>query len=420
MHFIDAGLVLYVGLFGLFIWRQLCGWRCCGKWFQYANYCSLLLLLVLTILAYDSYMFFTAVVSDSGKLSWNLMPSWLKPFMLVGPCVNLLTFMMCAFQVFQHVERIREESAVPRHDRAVQIILLPLVYSSMAMTSLTRMYTFVTSSSNPFVDPAKPSLGGSTAELHAVHLAVSRSEACFYVGDLYEAWALFQFGQLVLELIESGIIEQATTGRDLKKQAAANALLQSHKAVEALAWLGIWSFLLVCVGQAGWSLWLLTIADTTENYDSSMSQFYVAGFLASCAAIYNVYIVENRFEHYLDNFYPNMKFLTVKILVSIAFVQRGAFSSLATMGTYLPSAIQKWPWVKQFMHIPPAQFAMFYASLIAIECFIIGIVHQWAWNSKEAWYDEIGQAIEDLYDDESRKLLPKPVDGVPYGIQSKA
>jgi hypothetical protein len=287
------------------------------------------------------------------------------------------------------------------------------------------MYTFVVSVDNPYVDPENPGRGGTPAELDAVKFAVSSSDTCFYVGDLYEAWALFQFGQLVLELIESGILEQADpSGGNVAKRAQANALLQSHKAVEALAWLGIWSFLLVCVGQAGWSLWLLTISgfnnpQSAENYDNSMSQFYVAGFLASCAAIYNVWIVENRFHHYLDNFYPNMKFLTVKVLVSIAFVQRGGFAALGSMGAFLPVAIQKWPFVQQFMLIPPTQFEMFYAGLIVTECFLIGLAHQWAWSSAESWYDEIGRAIEDVYDDESRILLPKTA-GAPYGIHNKA
>jgi hypothetical protein len=384
------------------------------------------LVLVLTITVYDGYCFFDAAKAASGKASWDEMPSWLKPMVLAGPFVNIFTFVMSSLLVFQHVERIREESAVPRHDRAVQIILLPLIYSSMAMTSLTRMYTFVCTTATPYVDPSYPERhGGTAAELEAVKLAVSRSETCFYVGDLYEAWALYQFGQLVLELIESGIMDQARFGRDVGKRAAANALLQSHKAVEALAWLGIWSFLICCVGQAGWSLWLIAIngnkTHSIENYDTSMSQFYVAGFLASCAAIYNVWIVENRFHHYLDSFFPNMKFFTVKVLVSIAFVQRGAFSSLGSMGDFLPEFVQKWAIVQQFMQIPPAQFEMFYATLIVFECCMIGMLHQWAWNSDEVWYDETGQAIEDVYDDESRVLLTKGASSAraPYGIQTK-
>ena len=34
-----SGLVLYLGLVVLFVWRFLSGWRLCGAWMEYANYC---------------------------------------------------------------------------------------------------------------------------------------------------------------------------------------------------------------------------------------------------------------------------------------------------------------------------------------------------------------------------------------------
>merc|ERR1719359_2154941 len=105
------------------------------------------------------------------------------------------------------------------------------------MTSLTRMYTFACFSGNPYVDPLYPERhGGTTAELDAVKLAVSRSETCFYVGDLYEAWALYQFGLLTLEVIKGNILHQENNG-DEQAQAAARGLRLATKAVESLTWL---------------------------------------------------------------------------------------------------------------------------------------------------------------------------------------
>ena len=39
---LPRGLVLYLGLVVLFVWRFLSGWRFCGAWMEYANYCMLL------------------------------------------------------------------------------------------------------------------------------------------------------------------------------------------------------------------------------------------------------------------------------------------------------------------------------------------------------------------------------------------
>ena len=38
----SPGLVLYLGLVVLFVWRFLSGWRLCGAWMEYANYCMCL------------------------------------------------------------------------------------------------------------------------------------------------------------------------------------------------------------------------------------------------------------------------------------------------------------------------------------------------------------------------------------------
>lgn len=419
VQLIDAGLVLYIGLFALFIWRLCCGWRCCGKWLQYANYCSLLLGLVFMILAYESWMFFSSAQSVMGQRAWSGFPVWLKPMILAGPFINAGTFLACTWQVFNHVERIREESAVHRHDRAVQIILLPAVYSAMAMSSLTRSYTFICSAADPYASAAG---GASQQAIEAQALVISQSEAYFYVGDLYEAWALYQFGKLVLELIESELSKQAETSNTPESRGAGLALQTSHKAVASLAWLGIWSFLLVCVAQAGWSLWLLTFQchtpDSGSKFDESMAQFTVAGFLSSCAAIYNVYVVEREFDEYLPDFFPFLKFLTVKIIVAIAFFQRLFFKSLPNIDRFMPEFLQNItkaiPFLGDIVHFSPVPFELFYASLIIVECFLICLAHQWAWNSEEAWYEEVGNRADEDIEAEKMALMGQATDAA-YG-----
>merc|ERR1719247_1867949 len=115
---------------------------------------------------------------------------------------------------------------------------------------MTRMYTYLGSSASPY--------DASNEEI--LHRSLSRSETCFWVGDLYEAWALYQFGQLTLEVIESNIRRQAkygdeqslssTTEEIEQAKAAARGLDGSHYAVARLVWLGILSFLFVSVAES--------------------------------------------------------------------------------------------------------------------------------------------------------------------------
>merc|ERR1719310_970919 len=117
---------------------------------QYANYCSLLLALLLIIMVYDAYFFVKTGLSNGGKRAWGGMPSWLQPIVLMAPPFCAVNFVVCSFLIFQHVERIREETAVHRHDRAVQIVLLPTVYSTMAFASLTRIYFTLSKHADPY------------------------------------------------------------------------------------------------------------------------------------------------------------------------------------------------------------------------------------------------------------------------------
>merc|ERR1712151_791137 len=83
-----------------------------------------------------------------------------------------------------------------KHDRAVQIIALPAVYGTMAMSSLTQLYMLFTSTYDE-------NLAVTTSMEERERIYLSKCETCFWVGDLYEAWALYQFGKLTLELSRS-------------------------------------------------------------------------------------------------------------------------------------------------------------------------------------------------------------------------
>jgi len=368
-----------------------------------------LLVLIWVILAYDSVEFFLAF-SDKNEGAWMTTPGWLKVMVYIAPFVVWANWFLGSFQVHQHMRCIQEEAAVLRHDRAVQIIVLPMVYSTMCLSCVTKCYAFLVKDLTPMDNKELP-------------LAIAEAETCLWIGDLYEAWALYQFGVLSLEVMESSLVRQANSD-DQEAKAAANALMVAHGAVSRLAWLGILSFVLVSVADSAVALGYLTVGQyldiphLVDKFNNAENQFNIAGFLASCAAIFNVYVVEQQFHHFLEEFHPFLKFLTVKILVTFAYGQQYILLALRAVDDMVPARIQailqRVPILGDVLQFNEPQFWIFYSALLIIECFLIAIAHVFAWGTAEVWYedeDEKGVRAED------RKLLPG--ENLLYGSSAK-
>mmetsp|Transcript_14462 Transcript_14462/g.45459 ORF Transcript_14462/g.45459 Transcript_14462/m.45459 type:complete len:418 (-) Transcript_14462:34-1287(-) len=403
---LDAGLVLYVGLLGLGIWRWLSGWRLCGTQLRYLNYASLLYALLLVLLLYALVLFIRTALTDGGKSGWDRMPHWLRPIMLAAPAAAAISVALSAMQTVQHVREIHADRAPLKHDRAVQIIALPAVYGVLALNSMARMFQL---HSGDFKDDFKIGRMANRTVKDEEQLYISKSETCFWVGDLYEAWALFQFGKLSLELIRASLWKMQTSDR-VDEREKARALMVAHSAVESIAWLGIALFLLVCILQAGWSIYLLTFTGSSTDwatYNARAAQFGAAGMVASAGAIYNVHVVESTFHKYFEGYRPLLKFITVKIIVSFAFFQKGIFKVLKAMDETFPSFMRRiihgCPLLGDIIRFPEVQFQLFYDSLILFECILIALLHVWGWSAHEEWYLE-EKEVEEA--GEESRLLP--------------
>jgi len=396
---LDAGLVLYIGLLVLGLWRWLSGWRLCGAWLEYANYCVLLYLLLLVLLVYAVYLFIHTAVTAGGKAEWDELPRWLRPIMLGAPAAACITFLLCFMQTVQHVNEIRKDRATLKHDRAVQIIALPAVYGAMAMNSLVRMYQLKTDATD---DDILFMHHNMTSE-DTAQLFISKSETCFWVGDLYEAWALFQFSRLSLDLIKASLWKMQRSSPSEEQRESAHALMVAHSAVESIAWLGVMLFLLVCILQAGWSLYLLSFTGPVHqwaDYNTRVKQFGAAGMVASAGAIYNVHVVESTFHKYFEGYRPLLKFITVKVIVSFAFFQKGIYWAIKAVDQTLPKVMQRVvngvPLIGDLLNFSEVQFLLFYDSLILYECILIALLHIWGWSAYEDWYlEETEQDIDD-------------------------
>lgn len=147
----------------------------------------------------------------------------------------------------------------------------------------------------------------------------------------------------------------------------------------------------MCIFQTACSLWPYLEGGKDESKRQSMMfHFQVAGFVASGTAIYNLIIVERAFHRHLEVCSPLMKFLSVKILVSLSFIQRGLLILLQTCNEMLPTVMQRLiRWVPLFgdiVNMSDVQVHLFYPALILFECLLLAVMHCWVWRPTERWY----------------------------------
>lgn len=367
---VDSSLVLYIGLFILFMFRLLCPWHCCGIWMDRMNYVVLLHVLVALILVYEVFLFIIAFAkswsakpfpeADLSSVFWLEVGVWLSPFLVVSTCVVAWN------QTMQHIEHIRRGTADFRHGIAAEILALPCVYGVMSFSGLVRIYQLC-------VHQQEEDQVWSTLQQDAF----SKYDTVFYVADLYEAWTLCQFGRLVVDLI-TDVIDRKQASEVEVQQVAAKALARTHGAMASTMGLGTSTFVFVCILQAGcamwlWSPWAFADPNSTADYEALAGQFYMAGFATSCIAIFNVHNMEHTFDEELEGFRPLLKFLSVKILVTIAFMQSGVLLAMQKTG---------------IMPVTDLELYIVNAVAICFECLFIAMVHLLAWDSDEPWYQD--------------------------------
>lgn len=244
-------------------------------------------------------------------------------------------------------------------------------------------------------------------------LVLAQSESYYCVADLYEAWALYQFGQLALELVWDGLRKvQRRSVANPDRQHLVDNLLGASEAVERLANMGVYTMLVVSILQAGWSVIMLSSVPDWAAYKTRSAQFAAAGMVASGAAIYNIHIVDVTFHHYLETYRPFLKFLSVKIIVSLAWFQHGFIWLLKNMKLMMTPGMQSFvdsiPVVGSVLTFSEVEFEMFYGSLMLYECVIIALLHWWAWGAHEPWY----HGEEDHDSEEKQGLLEEGTEKV--------
>jgi len=333
-----------------------------------------------------------------------LQTTSLKPFpalrwlSLFTPVPVFLTWLLSVWDTYRQARRVWLTTdvgakSIRLRDRVIQIISLPMVYSLMSFEAVMRMWQIV---GNQFGTTIKMfSLQGKTHYVFRVY------EADYQLADLYEAWALFHFGGLVLNVIKHRFytisahrvfgggaqitVAKSPGKRDSDIQKERRELEDSlHESVQKLTMQGVLSFVVCCTAQSlyGLALPLLQeyvefmfpkVWESVEDSEMRVHDFFLGmGAIASTAAISNIVRVERVFHQQLTEFKPFWKFWGTKILVSIAFLQMLIFK--------LP--------VPPFRYMSQVHTSLMYSSMLCYECFFVALLHMYAWNANETWYGD--------------------------------
>jgi len=399
--YILQAAALYVGFFVILVWRFVFPWQTGKTWKKWFNHFTLLYALLGALYLWQLVMFIITAHKDwstsrhfntqrhhnstnstmkykyeymdfvDGEREWPIQ--WLRCLVVSVPAVVLLIIVMTALQSRQHLIEIRQDSAQMQHDRVINILAMPAVYCVVAMSGLVRVYALV-------VEELIVHEGHNVWTEWEVAKATSFAEyaTCVYVGDLYEAWALFQFSALTIELLQNALPERQEALEDngpspfIGPSGISPRL--SMDAISSVMWLGTGLFIIVNMVQTGWSLYMWFFqnpADHWAEFEFTLSRFSYAGMVASAAAIYNVHIIERTFGYFIKGYSPFLKFLSVKILVFFAFWQGPCLVMLQSL-SILP--------------FTDVQLKLLQATLLVFECLLCACLHVFAWNAQEQWY----------------------------------
>jgi len=345
-----------------------------------------------------------------GVLEDYVVPSWLRGLSVGAPLCVGATFAVTVAHLRLHLPQARGFEDHLRwfpsysHDLAMQVVCLPLVYGVFALYSLYTMLSLVTGDAFS----GSPSTSHQVLEEHwnLTVTSVQRTyETSFELADLYEAWALRAFGLLCFALVGRQISLETPTVKHIidtvREHQARVACAQDqgilgdltilndpHKflfmPLQQTSYIGIRVFVLTYAAKSAYMLTLGILQDQFEvELCGSRGRFpaacsftdYVSGaaFLASCLAIYNIVVFEHNLKEILskDRFRPFEKFLSVKIMVSIAFFQDAALSIL--LGSVL--------------NYHTVQINLCYASLICCEVLALSVIVLAAWKPVDQdWY----------------------------------
>mmetsp|Transcript_29428 Transcript_29428/g.51594 ORF Transcript_29428/g.51594 Transcript_29428/m.51594 type:complete len:656 (-) Transcript_29428:13-1980(-) len=336
------------------------------------------------------------------------MPKWLRSVPLLTPVFAWFSFLVGLYQMIRHSRKLWKYAVHSepwlKHDTVIQITTLPTVYSILSFKALLRSFEVIYSSYGKdelcyaqITQQLSMTVVNSTLAYKAERCSNSQWKfylADFAMADLYEAWALLRFGRLKFNRIKE---EHKATRDAWQKYARSNTKLRVYeqgeqiyqpmaKSTEAILYVCIYAFIFSCVMNSGYEvtdllmyLYNESLYKVCSSYLEKAHYFMLGfGFVTSTMAIYAIIQIETSFHRELDGFNPWWKFLSCKILVSLAFLQEG-ICLIPMPGVGGGNSLQE---------MTDTQSNMFYAACLCYESFLVSLFCLQAWRASEKWYDD--------------------------------
>jgi len=309
--------------------------------------------------------------------------------LVLGSCpAVVLTQLVGWWHISKHWLRIKNSEKTSLRDnilrdKAIQIMLLPVIYSVVAYSNVIRLMNLFTGS----IDLCRVEWGLDFYEKKSYTLSLYESNLA--VADFYEAIALYHFTALITHHIKQTFLRERKqlvdeeANRSLNRsrtQAERNVekndpVLRVTNVMSTLVMSGVMSFCLTCLLSFLHGLMLVfRIAyghSKEEDTGAVPSMLSGAGLVASTVAIGFVVNVEVAFHHELGAFKPSLKFWSTKVIVSIAFIQEAALGLLGNES------------IMGHNHaLSDVQIKLLYCSLLSYEVFAVTMLHVFAWPAQ--------------------------------------
>jgi len=250
------------------------------------------------------------------------------------------------------------------HYRAMHIVLVPVVFACMALYADAWAVRKFTRDGGPKVN-CHCNITGSGTLSHEQEVCVGAWTSIFYelnmvLADFYEAWALRSLGVLVFEFLK-------------RQNVLDNKIETYYKMLIDMFWKCSLLTVIVFYGSAllGWYVspdWL----EVHEFYKGLLSGCLMVG---SSTTIYGLTLLHHHCHSHLhdSNFDMESKFITTKILVTVAFAQK----------LVLPLAVPV-----LFDDYVDERTEYIHAALLCCESACLVVWHCRQWSGNEAWYAE--------------------------------
>mmetsp|Transcript_4949 Transcript_4949/g.14434 ORF Transcript_4949/g.14434 Transcript_4949/m.14434 type:complete len:564 (-) Transcript_4949:75-1766(-) len=346
------------------------------------------------------------------------IPNAIRMLAMISPIFIGLTWVVTITHWAKHLPKNRGFDEDLRwyptfsHDLAMQVVALPLVYGNFLLDSVLEMLRLLTGESFSMVPDSRVAKD-CEGEWNRLKLQIEQTcQSNTQLADLYEAWALRCFGTLCFALVgrqinrevptvkyilstiknhlqsvasaESGdrsILDDVKILTDPRNQLFKPLQLTSRIGVRVFVWTyaikSVYLLVLTFLGHID-----LQLCGEGGKFPPACSFLpYLDGacFLASTLAIYNIVVFEHNLNSILKagHFRPFEKFLGVKVMVSICFIQ-----------SFVLEVLGSWLW-----DLSKEQISLCYSCLLCCEVLPLSLLLYIAWRPAEGdWHHG------DLYD----------------------